>query len=99
VLIVPIWQFLKSRLHHWPELQRTFLNPKINHPALGVQHDGAEGHHGCEVPSEDSKALGSPLPVPLRVIPHGSLYPNFLYRNYFVFLPYFVTSVCFFSMK
>jgi hypothetical protein len=47
---------------------------KINYPTLQVQKEGADyqhsnGPHGCEVPSEDDNALGSLLPLPLRVIP------------------------------
>jgi hypothetical protein len=46
---------------------------KINHPTLQLQIEGAYYHYsnrpyGWEVPSEDN-ALGSPLPLPLRVIP------------------------------
>ena len=53
-----VWQFLKSRLHHWPELPPTLFNPKINHPTLQVQYEGpdcrySDGPHGCEVASED----------------------------------------------
>lgn len=67
------WQFSKSRLHHIPELPYNMVNSKINHPTLQVQNEGAycqqsNGPHGCEVPSEDN-AYGSPLPLPLRVIP------------------------------
>ena len=53
-----VWQFFKSGVHHWPELQQTFFIPKIIHPTLQVQNEVAEyqysdGPHGCVVPSED----------------------------------------------
>jgi len=59
---------------------------KINHPTFQVQNEGADyqhsdGPHGCEVLSEYNKALGSPLPVPLQVIPGAALHSCFLYRN------------------
>jgi len=68
LLVALIWQFPKFRLHHWPELPQTLVDPKINYPTLRVQHEGAEGQHrdgshGCEVPSEESNAFASPLPV------------------------------------
>jgi len=35
----------------------------------GTDYQHSNGLHGCEVPSEDNNAYGSPLPVSLRVIP------------------------------
>jgi hypothetical protein len=77
------------------------VNPKINQVQQeGTDGQNSDGPHGCgEVLSADNTARGSPLPVPLRVIAHDVLYRNFLYRNCFVFLPYFVTSVCCVPMK
>jgi hypothetical protein len=35
----------------------------------GADYQHSNGLHGCGVPSEDNNALGSPLPLPLQVIP------------------------------
>jgi len=35
----------------------------------GADYQHSNGPHGYEVPSEDNNAIGSPLPLPLRVIP------------------------------
>ena len=55
---------------------------------MQVQEEGANVKHsdrprGCEVPSEYTKTLGSPLSVPLRVLPQVMCFPwiipNFLH--------------------
>ena len=37
--IAQVWQFPKTRLHHWPQLPQTLINWKINHSTLQVQNE------------------------------------------------------------
>jgi len=53
-----VWQFPKSRLHHWPEVPQALVNSKINQLTLQVQNEGADyqysnGPNGCEVSFEE----------------------------------------------
>jgi len=103
--LVFVWQFPKSRLHHWPKLPQTSVNSKINHPTLQVQMKvriistmTASWLWGSFCSSKDNNTLDSPLQVP-QVTRHDALYHSFLKNNCFVFLPYFIPSVCCFPVK
>jgi hypothetical protein len=101
MLITLLWQFLSpdfvtdQNYHRSWSTQKSIILPCMcNTTVQKVNRTKGFMAVRCEVPSEDCNALGSPLPVPLRVTPHDAVY-----RNCFVILPYFVAPFCCSPMK
>lgn len=64
----------------------------------GIYCHHSNGPHGCEVRSDDDNAPGSPLPLPLRVIPSVMLWTLTFYTRIVLFFchtlsNYFVVSL------